>query len=42
MGSENLENFSEDQQKIIEEAFKKIMSTQNITKVNIILFNNIL
>jgi len=32
MGSENLENFTEDQQKIIEEAFKKIITTQNITK----------
>jgi len=35
MGSEGLEKFTEYQNEVIEEAFKKIMTDSNITKVNI-------
>jgi len=33
MGAENLGNFTEFQNEVIEEAFKQIMSNQHITKV---------
>ncbi|ORX86768.1 WH1-domain-containing protein [Anaeromyces robustus] len=41
MGSENLGNFTEEENKIIQEAFNKIMSNQNITKEELMNAKNL-